>query len=434
MKKRLKRKKFCNTFLFTLALPVFVYAFSSGPPLGVTGGFGEPNCTDCHLGTAVNAGGGIVSISAPGSYVSGTIYPITVTVSDPAQMRWGFELSSRTQQGQQAGVLMAGTDGFTQVRTSGSGIQYISHTTSGTRNGTPGGADFVFHWLAPEASAGPVVFNVAANAANGNFSNSGDHIYTAEQTVSPQTVPTINTGGIVNNASYTLASPNAAPGTIVAIFGSYLTDGSSCLPPECNPAFDSDNKLNTTLAGTQVTVNDTPVPIFYASPLQLGVEIPTELAGKTSATVRVAAAGQQSAPMTISLDPVSPGIFSFTADGMGAGAITHANGTPVSPQNPAQPGEVVILYATGLGEVTPPVPTGMLPSGLSTAVAPVTVNIDGIAVIPDFAGLSGCCVGLNQINVRVPATARLANDIPVLLDVAGKQSNTVTMAVGSGGS
>ena len=235
----------------------------------------------------------------------------------------------------------------------------------------------------------------------------------------------INPGGIRNNANYALT---VAPGAIVAIFGSRLTDGTSCLPPSCNPTFGSTGRLNTTMAGAQVSVNGTPVPIFYAVPGQLGVQIPTELNG-SSATVQVSVGGQSSPAVSVQMEPVSPGIFTFTADGRGAGAFTHADGSPVAPQNPARPGEVVILYGTGLGQVSPPVATGTLPGGESRAVASVTVSIDGISVIPDFAGLAGCCVGLNQINVRVPESARTANDIPVVLSVGGKQSNTVTIAV-----
>src|SRR5258708_6676881 len=69
--------------------------------------------------------------------------------------------------------------------------------------------------------------------------------------------PQIGSGGIVNNASY--AGSVIAPGEIAAIFGTNLTDGTSCLPPSCNPTFGSNGKLTTTMAGAQVTVNQTPV-------------------------------------------------------------------------------------------------------------------------------------------------------------------------------
>src|SRR6202040_1551149 len=110
-----------------------------------------------------------------------------------------------------------------------------------------------------------------------------------------------------------------------------------------------------------------PAPIFYSSPLQLGVEIPTELTG-ASATVQVTVGGQASNMPTIAIAPLTPGIFTFTSDGKGAGAFTHVDGSAVTQQNPAHAGELVILYATGLGPVTPFVPTGALPGGASATV------------------------------------------------------------------
>ena len=238
----------------------------------------------------------------------------------------------------------------------------------------------------------------------------------------------ITIAGVLNNAGYNLVTSAVPPGAIVAIFGSGLTDGTSCLPPSCNPTFGSNGRLNTTMAGAQVRINGTPVPIFYAIPGQLGIQIPSELSG-TTATVQVSVGGSNSPLQTITIEAVSPGIFTFTGNGIGAGAFTHADGSPVLPENPAHPGEVVILYATGLGQVSPPVATGALPSGESRTVAATTVTIDGVSVTPDFAGLAGCCVGLNQVNVRIPENTRTANDIPVVLSIGGRQSNPVTIAV-----
>jgi uncharacterized protein (TIGR03437 family) len=176
-------------------------------------------------------------------------------------------------------------------------------------------------------------------------------------------------------------------------------------------------------------VNGILAPIFYASPQQLGIQIPTELTGG-SAIVQVSVGSESSSPMTISLAPAAPGIFFTPTGGQSLGAITHADGSEVTSQNPAQPGEVVIVYATGLGQVTPFVATGALPPGTnSTSVPQVTVEIDGAPVTPDFSGLSGCCVGQNQVNVRIPLSTRAGDDIPVVLTVEGRESNTVITSV-----
>ena len=74
-------------------------------------------------------------------------------------------------------------------------------------------------------------------------------------------------------------------------------------------------------------------------------------------------------------------------------------------------------------------PTGALPITASATVAATTLTIDSITVMPDFAGLAGCCVGLNQINVRLPANTRSGSNIPVVLTIGGVASNPVTIAV-----
>jgi uncharacterized protein (TIGR03437 family) len=182
------------------------------------------------------------------------------------------------------------------------------------------------------------------------------------------------------------------------------------------------------MAGAQVTVNSTLAPIFYASPTQLGVQIPFEVTG-TSANVAVSVNGQTSTPTTVAIAPLLPGIFTFTADGKGAGAITHVDGSAVTTQSPAHAGELVILYATGLGQVSPSVPTGALPTGASSTVAPVTLTIGGTNVIPEFSGSAGCCVGLNQINARVPAGVSPGSPVPVVLNIGGQTSNIASIAV-----
>ena len=184
---KLRGRNLGNALLVVLTIPIIVYAFSAGPISGVTGGFGEPTCNQsgCHVGTAVNGGPGNVAISVPSSYTSGEMIPITVTVSDSDQQRWGFELSARTEGGEPAGTLIPGTNGFTQRRPDLNGVQYISHTQAGTRSGTSGGASFDFMWQAPDVSEGPVIFHAAGNAANNNFGPSGDRIYTTSATSRP---------------------------------------------------------------------------------------------------------------------------------------------------------------------------------------------------------------------------------------------------------
>ena len=153
------------------------------------------------------------------------------------------------------------------------------------------------------------------------------------------------------------------------------------------------------------------------------------LAGQTSATIQVTVGGQTSTARTIFLDALAPGIFTLTQDGRGAAAVLHEDGvTPVTAQNPARPNEVVVLFATGLGAVSPLLATGA-PSTGNRTLSPATVLIDGIPATVEFSGTAPGFVGLNQVNVRIPPGTRSAPDVPVVLSIGGKQSNPVAIAV-----
>jgi uncharacterized protein (TIGR03437 family) len=235
--------------------------------------------------------------------------------------------------------------------------------------------------------------------------------------------PDVSQGGVVNNGSFAPSPAPLAPGSIAAVFGTNLNDGTNVL----GSSFGSNGRLTTTLGGTSVTVNNTPAPLFYSTPGQLGIQIPFDVTG--TATIRVTVAGQTSAPRTFAIDTVAPGIFTTTADGRGTAAVLHQDGvTPVTAQNPAHPNEVVIFFVTGLGILAPPLATGE-PATLNRVGNPV-VTIDGSSAEILFAGAAPGFVGLNQINLRIPPNTRTAANIPVVVTMSGKQSNAVTIPVG----
>ena len=264
----------------------------------------------------------------------------------------------------------------------------------------------------------------------------------------PGAPPTINPGGTVNGASFTLTSPSLAPGSIAAIFGFNLSDGTVCIPDSCGPNFDSNGKVIPTLAGATVSFNIARFLQGIAAPIlstpsssQLNVQIPVELAGVASAEVQVTVNGQSNASSTVSLAPVSPGLIAANSTGAGQGAILNdkdanqgvqslvAPAVSGSTAHPASVGDVIEIYGTGLGAVTPLVPTGTRPQGLPQTVTKPIVTIGGIPATVSFSGLAGCCVGLNQVNVVVPPGIPASNAVPVVLSIGGVQSNTVTIAV-----
>ena len=240
--------------------------------------------------------------------------------------------------------------------------------------------------------------------------------------------PTVSSGGILNNASYNLAGTTVAPGSIAAVFGTDLTNGGVCIYTQgCNPRFEA-GKMIAAMGGASATVNGVPAPLFYTTPGQLGIQIPAETAGST-ATLVVSVEGQSSIAQTVSLEPAAPGIFTTTSDGRGVGSITHANGFIVNAANPATRGETLVLYATGLGALSPAVATGAIAPATSQTTTKPVITLGGVPATVVFAGQSGCCAGLNQVNFTVPDGAPTGNTVPVILSVGAKQSNSVILAI-----
>jgi uncharacterized protein (TIGR03437 family) len=193
--------------------------------------------------------------------------------------------------------------------------------------------------------------------------------------------------------------------------------------------FGPNNLLVTSLGGTSVEINGTAVPIFYATSGQLGIQIPFQLGGQVSGTLEVIVGGQSSSPRTIFFNSVAPGIFTVNQQGTGQAAALHEdNISPITPESPARPNEVIVLYATGLGSLVPGISTGAAATENLTATFP-TVTIDGVPAVVEFSGGAPGYVGLNQINVRIPPNTRAGTEIPVVLGIDGGQSNTVTLPV-----
>src|SRR5450759_2718449 len=371
--------------MLTGIAPIAAFGHSYGPAPRVTAAPGDnpKACTQCHTTNALNSGTGSVTIilqSGP-FYVPGVKQRVMVRVADPGQQRWGFEMSARLNSDLSNGQAGDFTpiDNMTQVicedsapRPCASGVSFIQHTSSGTRNGTAGGATFQFDWTPPATNAGPVTLFVAGNAANGNGAPTGDQIYTSSMQLTPAIPAAPSVTSVVSAA--TLVAGTVAPNSWMTIFGSNL-----CAVTRAWADSDFQNAgLPYSVEGVSVmlNVNNTlrVAYVGYVSPTQINFLLPDN-AGAGATTVQVKNAAGTSTATTITVAAAAPQLF-FASDGKSV-LGTHTNGNLVGKAAPAAPGETIVIYGSGLGPTTPALITGTVGANSNPLATLPTVTIGG---------------------------------------------------------
>jgi uncharacterized protein (TIGR03437 family) len=227
--------------------------------------------------------------------------------------------------------------------------------------------------------------------------------------------------GVVNGASFVGWPSPVAPGSIVSLFGAGLAS---------REARAGGFPLPAKLDDVTVTVNGKAAPLYFVSPTQATMQLPYGLEGNWVA-VRLANSRGVSNEVTASLAPTSPGVF---VSGDKRSVVLHDDYSPVTPENPARPGETVIIWLTGLGELSPPVPTGAANPAepLSRAVdASVSVLFGGVsATRVHYAGGAPGFAGLHQINATVPANTPPSTNVPVAISTGNAYVELVEIPVG----
>jgi len=175
-----------------------------------------------------------------------------------------------------------------------------------------------------------------------------------------------------------------------------------------------------------------PAPISYMSANFINIQIPWELQGQTSATVKVRYHDIPGQTFTLPLAPASPAFFEYTDSTNGALSLVAQNldYSLITSQNAAGRGKVITLYANGLGPVNDTPPTGQASSSTvlsRTATAPV-VAIGGKTAPVSFSGLTPQTIGLYQINVTVPEDTPVGLQ-PVTISVGGVTGKASQLAI-----
>jgi len=164
--------------------------YLDGAPPGFSGGFGEDSCLECHFDEDLNQPPGRLILSGvPASYTPGETYPLSISLTRPGLVLAGFQLTSRFEDGTQAGMLAPPSGGDERVAISSdtdTRVLYAHQRGTAAEPAAPAAARWTVSWTAPEADARAVLFHVAANAADGDGSASGDYVYTTAAAALPR--------------------------------------------------------------------------------------------------------------------------------------------------------------------------------------------------------------------------------------------------------
>jgi uncharacterized protein (TIGR03437 family) len=180
----------------------------------------------------------------------------------------------------------------------------------------------------------------------------------------------------------------------------------------------SGSNAPTVLDGVSVSIHGKPAYIWYLSTGQINVQAPEDTAtGNVSITVTNCAA--TSSAFTFARRALAPGflapanytagdtqylVATFASDG--AYVLNTATGASFGLNSrPAKPGDVVVAYGVGFGDVTPSILPGVIVGASNSLVNPITLSFGSTPATLAYSGLAGSFVGLYEFYITVPNVA-----------------------------
>lgn len=287
-----------------------------------------------------------------------------------------------------------------------------------TAAGLPAGASFATELATNNSARGLLRWTPNSSDIGRSFAISfkaSDGSLSETRNVAVKVVAAANLG-VVNAANYRQGS--LPSDSIASAFGENLAvraESASALP------------LPTELAGTTVTVNGRLAALLYVSPTQINFIAPSNL-DTGAVTIIVSNPSGSYAMGTSQITPTAPAVFTADATGRGdAAALATADGINFMPP----PFDItvngkpnyVVLFGTGIRNAT-----ALNPGDENGVAESMRITIDGIEAKVLYAGAQGQYVGLDQINVELPAALQSGGRrVEVVITLNGVEANRVTI-------
>jgi len=203
-----------------------------------------------------------------------------------------------------------------------------------------------------------------------------------------------------------LAIGSISPGELVTLFGNGLGPQQGVQAYVAAP-----NLYPTRMANVQVTFDGTPAPLLWVQDAQINLVAPWSLTPGHDTQVCVSYNDVNANCLTLPVVQATPAVFMVDAR---YAAALNQDGSYNSADNPAAPGSIVTVYATGLGAITPSQPDGSL-IGLPLPANTLTFGVEAVVGLGpsgsvgiytpfdvQYAGPASTLVaGVSQINFRI---------------------------------
>jgi len=171
--------------------------------------------------------------------------------------------------------------------------------------------------------------------------------------------------------------------------------------------------------GVTISVGGQPAYINAVTSTVISVQLPFD-APTGATTVIVTVGGVPSSPFALTLNTYAPTFLTFNQTASGAVHAGDSNGNQPTSTTPANPGDVVFIYATGLGPTNPAIPAGKSASGANTSTLP-TLTVGGQPATVTASVTVGNLPGFYRVTFTVPAGVQ--GDAPLVLTIGGVSTN-----------
>jgi uncharacterized protein (TIGR03437 family) len=215
----------------------------------------------------------------------------------------------------------------------------------------------------------------------------------------------------ISNAAGGFPGGRITPGEVISIFGPHLG-------PHAQVTFmpDTSGLAPKDLAGVQVLINDSAVPLLSVSETRINAIVPSHLAITDFARVRVSFDGRETDEFHAIVSSTAPEIF---RNANGDAAALNEDGSVNSFTNPAKISSIVSIWVTGTGTLQP------VEGKIATSAQDYhccAVNVGGQMAEVLYSGASPGIIGeVAQINFRLPnfgeisvvAGSRASSPVPI---------------------